>query len=321
MRENFIKYPEIEQIYNKKIINKYLSYFPELENETFILQEKIDGANFQIFIDENNEIYFGKRSCFLNEEAKFYDFQNVMETKKHLIEILKGIKSVKNAKTIRAYGELFSGSIQKRIDYKKEKDFILYDLLIDDIYLSPKELNELIPESYIVKSFAIVKGLTNAFEYDIEKLNTFYHEEGYKATGNTQVEGIVIKPFNKVYTKSKNSNSPLYFKKKNDKFKEHTNEKIYTQEELEQRNKNEIIFGNIKNFINENRMLSYFSKEGEIEDIKQMGKYIIGISEDIFKDYNKLYDDFIKLDKNSQSSIIKKVNASIAILLKNFLIG
>lgn len=73
----FKKYPSIENHYRNKHIEKWLSKFPSLKDEEFIIQEKIHGSNFQIIIT-NDDVSFASRNNILEDNAKFYDYQNVM---------------------------------------------------------------------------------------------------------------------------------------------------------------------------------------------------------------------------------------------------
>mgnify|MGYP000105396140 CR=1 FL=1 len=51
----FQKYPSIENSYRQKHIIQWLRHFPDLYNETFLLQEKMHGANIQFEITPSGQ--------------------------------------------------------------------------------------------------------------------------------------------------------------------------------------------------------------------------------------------------------------------------
>ncbi len=66
----FKKYPSITNASQKKVIDYIRMNLPE---QTWIVSEKIHGANFQIIFDENNNISFASRNQLLDEFSSFYD--------------------------------------------------------------------------------------------------------------------------------------------------------------------------------------------------------------------------------------------------------
>ena len=53
----FYKYQSIENHYSNKHINDWVTFNPEMETMKYVLQEKIDGSNFQIYIDNDLDFY------------------------------------------------------------------------------------------------------------------------------------------------------------------------------------------------------------------------------------------------------------------------
>lgn len=118
----FKKYPSLTNDYRQKEIGWWLDNFPELKEEIYCTTEKIHGANFQVLI-ESGRITYGKRTSFLSEEDNFFDFQNVMKKYEREFSTLQQMIINSNGEiwSLRLYGELFGGGIQKGVDYGIEK--------------------------------------------------------------------------------------------------------------------------------------------------------------------------------------------------------
>lgn len=74
----FKKYNSIDNHYQTKEIMRWLSEYPELENETFVLTEKVDGANIQLYFTPDGGFKYGKRSAFLSPDEKFFDLHELV---------------------------------------------------------------------------------------------------------------------------------------------------------------------------------------------------------------------------------------------------
>ena len=207
---SFIKYPSIENHYQRKHINKWLDRNPELETVRYIISEKIHGGNMIISITKDN-VEYGRRNAFLKPDEKFFDYLTVMS--KYLDFITAVQKWCQSDTTcIRVYGELFGSNIQKGVDYGKDKQYRIFDIYIDDNRLSPKDtidfLSRLEHSDMYVPIIAIVDSLSEALEYNCEFDSKILNKD------NNICEGIVIKPYEKVYVTELGSVSSL--KKKNE---------------------------------------------------------------------------------------------------------
>ena len=70
-----------------------------------------------------------------------------------------------------------------------------------------------------------------------------------------------------------------------------------------------------ESYINENRIDTVFSKEGPIEDMKDIGKYIKLVMEDARKDFEK-ENDISNLRKKDQRQVFSGSGPMIAKILK-----
>ena len=305
----FKKYLSIENHYRQKEIDYFLMNFPELKDETYILQEKVDGSNFQIFITKH-EILYGKRSGFLSDDSSFFDWQNVVVKHKLLFEDIQ--KTLDETSSVRLFCELYGQGIQKRVFYGKEKNIAIFDVCVNDILLSPKEAKTFLQQNNIdnlqIPTIAIVNDLKTALEYN-EVFRSLLTPENYSSPN--RAEGFVIKPYEKVYRKG--NGEVFYIKKKNPDFKEDCVSGVPREEFLSKEEKAlNFLFCS---YLNENRVLSCYSKEGKIKEKKQIGKYIRIILEDAKQDFIKDHGDQLEgLEDDKLHEIFNK-NAGRTILV------
>jgi len=66
----FKKWPKIQNSYQQKFIDVFLAEFPKLEDETFVVTEKLHGRNVQIYFEPNKPWKVGKRSSQTLEGRK-----------------------------------------------------------------------------------------------------------------------------------------------------------------------------------------------------------------------------------------------------------
>jgi Rnl2 family RNA ligase len=285
----FKKYSSIENHYNEKFINMFLEMYPELKDETYTITEKIHGANISFLFEPDTETRIASRSGIT--DTGFYGINNVINNYKNVFEILqKYVDGNKETITsLNIFGEFFGANIQKGVDYGKEKRILFFDMAINEQYISQYEfltlMNDLNLTQYLVPIIDIVDGLDNA-------LNIFTKfDSKLSKNENNIAEGIVIKPYNNVYT---NGHDIFYIKKKNDSFlekqksshiKEPMNENISTINKC------------FLEYITDNRLNSVFSKHDIIKDKKDIGKYIALFINDAKEDFLKEYDVTLYSDK------------------------
>lgn len=334
------KYTEIENSYREKYIHRFLQYHPEVEDELFVIQEKIDGSNFQIkyFLNDKNEIEYklysrnqrtnedfqGAREAIekaikdFNPLAEVY-FEPIRDSRNSIPLVEFFLRPIRNSEiantkeySFSIFGEVFGQGIQNRIFYGPKKYFKVFDIVASSEYMPQNvveaHLKNLGLIDYLVPKIDVVKGLQNALDYPIE------FDSKLTDLVNNQCEGIVIKPYGKVYVDG--NGSPFYLKKKNAKFSEGKEKKPKEPE------KEEVVYLQeaIKDFINDNRLQSCFSKEGEINYPEEIGKYIKLIMEDVRKDFLKDYQEELeKLDKKDQKKVFGICGREISKLLTKYL--
>ena len=185
------EYHKIETIYErdvngtKKLIEgKYRNETIEyLANNEWEFTEKIDGTNIRIYWD-GHKITFGGRTerasipghlvnklneIFLNEETE------------QLFEQKFGEKEVI------LFGEGYGVKIQNGGEYRSDVGFILFDVLIDDIYLSRESVED-IATAFALEIVPIVLRGT------IQEAVDFVKTKPYSTIGKAKMEGVVGRP-------------------------------------------------------------------------------------------------------------------------------
>lgn len=284
---DFPKYIEIENSYRDKFIARFLEEFPDLKNEKYVIQEKIHGTNVRLHFEDGN-MYIGSRNTEIPEGQDHMGLREALKTIEPVIRQMK--RYSKEREPITLFGELFGGNIQKQIKYG-EKRILFFDAKLETMlcYESFLELMESFEiENYIVPVLGTTNNLEAALSWPCEFTSTLCSD---------QAEGIVIKPYNgNIYI----GEDIFYLKKKPEKFAEKTpKEKVERKESP------------LVPYINENRMQSVFSKEGQITSKTDIPKYIRLISADAIKDFEKDNPD-IQLTEED-----KKVGGLISKLLLN----
>lgn len=319
----FRKYNSITNHFEKSSLGKWLKMYPELYNEQYIIQEKIHGSNFSIWFENNNEevnIKYANRTSFLDITDRFFDYQLALQNEKVEKLINNIVNKIKkdNIKELVIFGELYGGRIQKGVYYSDQKHIKFFDMRIDDVYLPFKETEEFFKEmeseDLLVPKIAIVNSLDEALEF-VPEFNTLLSDKEFEGLDNI-CEGIVIKTYNKVFTNK--DGSFFYIKNKNEKYWEkhklkRPNQKDYTM--CDTANELRDIF---QTYITENRLYSVFSKYGQIESVKEIGKYISLLTEDARQDFMKEYKEkFDPLTDREKRNILKVSDIASKIVRSN----
>ena len=163
----FRKYSEIENTYNQKFIKTLRDEGFTDPSIEYVCENKIDGSNMQVSIDEKGSFNFGSRTqmyqphsdfqgssaCFLKEhiKEKLFKLKDLIANNQKVIDILKeraGIdptkEDIKTKFVLTVYGELCGGmyrhpdvekvkgaiKIQGRVDYHPDNKFVPFDIVL-----------------------------------------------------------------------------------------------------------------------------------------------------------------------------------------------
>lgn len=318
----FKKYNSIENHYDNKNLIRWTTKYPELYEEKFIIQEKIHGSNFSIWFEKENDVVnvrYGKRTAFLEDTESFFNWQQVV-LKGDIVLLVNRIKEKminENIPRITIFGELYGNGIQKGVYYSEVKQINFFDMKICDLYVAPKKFidffNEIHMEYMLVPNIKIVNSLSEAKEFNTE-FNSLISDKEFKELENIS-EGIVIKPYEKVYIWE---GSIFYIKKKNEKFFEKSRHPRQPKAPLVLSDKVKNLKDTFETYINQNRLDNVFSKFGPIQEMKDIGKYISLLVEDAKQDFFKEYkDEFVILDDREKKEILKVQPLASKIIREN----
>lgn len=306
----FIKYPSIDNIEKKKTIERVIAQFPQLQTEQFYVQEKIDGSNIQFFLDENNEIYVGKRSCFIDRNENFHGIWETFDRFYGVIyDLAITLKNEFNSSTVRLYGELFGPGVQNRIDYGNNRQIQIFDAMVDDNpvpwnVVLDSDMNNLCVYHYTIIDY------DEAINYDPSNHVSHYSPSNQKA------EGVVIKPAYPYIDKG--SGKLIAFKSKREDFEEKGGKpKKENSSKNDMSEEGKRLKEEFESYITKNRIHSVFSKEGEIEDESQIGNFIKLLTEDakeeFFQDWG---DDFKALPDKEKKTDFQEYRCNCSSYLK-----
>jgi hypothetical protein len=162
--------------------------------------------------------------------------------------------------------------------------------------------------SLLVPILGLTESFQEAMEFEVENRKTYY------GTGSS-IEGVVIRPQSKNYTMP--NNAPFVIKKKSIAFAE----KMNTSKKKTERAVDPKIYAiatEFEPYINKNRVLSIFSKEGEIDEPSDIGKYIGLVVQDAQEDFLK-DNPQIDIPDNMKKHIFNKYNKKIVDVLREYL--
>jgi len=306
----FLKYPDMENHYRDKYIARFLDFFPELASEEYAIFEKIHGANIQFIFSEGEMALASRRQ--LTDEG----FNNVGEILPEYADVIDWFKkwSIKTGHLIRLYGEIFGLGVTKRINYGK-KCIRFFDIKIDEVFQIPIEVYRFLnsPRKFGAGTL-MVPYLNEGFPLTLEEALTFDVEiPSVLSPTDDIMEGVVIKPLNKVYTAP--NGQTFYLKKKSKKFLENPEPK---KDRKPADPSLVLLREKFKDYITKNRLDTLFSKIGEIERPNQIGEYIIAFMEDAKKDFIKDHEQVEDLTRD-QCKFIFNAGQLIVPMLKEYL--
>ncbi len=155
--------------------------FRYLQDCDWLLSEKVDGTNIRIKYDGQCIVFGGK-----TDNAQLHsDLINTLNKK--IQPKFNVFKEIFGESPACLYGEGYGAGIQKGGCYRPDKDFVLFDVFINDFWLEREN----------VEDIAIKTGLDIVPIMDMGNLHKMveYAKNGFKSHwGDFQAEGIVARP-------------------------------------------------------------------------------------------------------------------------------
>lgn len=312
---DFRKFSEIEN-WNPIWTEKYAE-------KLCVAKEKIHGTNLQWVIDlvdDKPRIRAGKRSTYLAEEDKFYEWQEMREKLRQVLidslwEVAASFKFNPRESKLRVYGELYGGEmpgfpppktapVQRRIFYTPNKKWRAFAAEIqcgqefvnlawkDMCAISEKTGLPLVPvyASGKLTDFDVPDLIRHPIPVEIEK------EDLPRLPGNYS-EGVVFEFIDRdraLFERVRKR--PIMFKYKNPEFEERATGKTKDQrlnkhrrEILEKKKGKDYLISEIAPYVQYNRVENYMTKilATQVHDNKYLGSHINGILSDAAQDYMK----------------------------------
>ena len=304
----FVKYPSL--------INHYKTDEIVFSDDTeCVVQEKLDGANIQFVFEPNKPFRTASRNQLCSDD--FFGVNQVVE--RDFVDVFNNIQFFVDSNNcfLNLYGELIGPKIQKRINYGPQKEIVFFDVFDGFDFMSFETFNVFADMFGIdMHNRPVVLAIC---DYEKAKnIDNVFQSRFYQTDKENIAEGVVIKPYSQI-VKNEFGNICMV-KSKNDKFTEVARQKHNKQiwsDTVKQYNES------FKDYINENRMLSYFSKAGPIESEQQIGQYIKEILADARMDFynDKSEDELVQMNELDQKEIKKifNVGGMVANLLINYL--
>lgn len=232
----FIKYGSIENIENTRSL-AVVFYHEDLLHKQWVAREKIHGTNFS-FVTDGINVNCAKRSNFIGPTEQFFEYEQILSKYKNTVLNLFKLLGLQKGKQLSVFGEYAGQGIQKEINYG-EKDFYVFDIIVDGQFLSELELEQACHKvgfyttpllglgtfdelSNMTREFCSLVAPWKAFKDDLPSLETLEDLVEFEVNHDLVekdnfAEGYVLKPFDPVFA---NNGKRVIFKCKTDKFKE-----------------------------------------------------------------------------------------------------
>ena len=168
-----------------------LPEFEYLKNNKWIFTEKVDGTNIRIMFKDGKITFGGK-----TDRAEIPN-QLVNRLNEKILPLLDKFVEIFNDAEVCLYGEGYGAKIQKGGLYRKDQDFVLFDIKIGHWWLKRKDVEDIATKLDIDIVPIIGSGnLRELFEYVRCGFDSKW--------GNFLAEGIVARPENELLARNGN---------------------------------------------------------------------------------------------------------------------
>lgn len=285
----FKKFSSIENHYREKYLDILREF--EFDKVSWYAREKIHGCNFS-FITDGETVQVASREQLTDNS--FYNSGPVIARYEDKVRLLKN-KGFPEATQLQIYGELFGPGIQKGVNYGTFKEFMAFDIRVDDdiLPITPSTEEEL--KEYGFRCAPLI-GVYRNLDTALEESNEFPSRVaniiyGTEFDPDNIAEGLVLSPIRALHTPN---GSRVMIKNKSEKFTEKSKRKNRDSKSSEPNPFIDLA----EPYINQNRLDAVLSKLGEIGP-KDFGRVIQLMSADVIEDMIKdddLPEDWRKKD-------------------------
>ena len=331
----FKKYSSIENTFDTAFMEEIR--VQGFDKKEFVVQEKIHGSNVCLVTD-GDVVNFGKRNGFVEENEKFFDYEELLERyQPKVIALFSKVKErYPDVRTLTVFGEMFGGKyphpdvknstktlvIQKGVYYCPFHEFYAFDLYISTDssgrFLSVDEVDMFFEQGGFFYAKTLFRGvLDECLRYPNDSLSLIAGWLGLPPVDDNICEGIVIRPVEPTYL---SNGARVMLKSKNERFAEKKSvkkraPKLYVEPSYSEQ-LNELL-AVAEDYVTENRLNNVVSKIGHVSLPKDTGKLMGLFSKDILEDFMKEHSsNYALLEKSEQKILNKHVNAAATNLIK-----
>lgn len=316
---NFIKYSSIENHYREKFLN--MIEMQGLQAGTWYATEKVHGANFSVILTPEGDTLYASRNGVLGEDEAFYNHKDVIN---RIIEDLHDVQTnLFIGKTVQFFGEIFGGSYlgttsqgskrcQKGVQYSCNNNFLIFDIVVDGLYLPFSGVIEVCKEYFLPIVPVLHKG---TYEECLEHSNKFVTKVPnlYKLQeiDDNFCEGLVIKPDVTSYVGDRR----VIIKSKNKEFSEVQRiprQKVAMPDSVKE------FLTDVEDYATKARVANVASKMGELE-MSDFGKLMGETVGDTIDEFILDYPDLGKLERPDKKLFSKEVQKMVVPLVREYM--
>lgn len=280
----FQKFPSLTNSYADKFLAKVISELKSIKTQ-WVVTEKIHGANYSFWFNNEDGFRCAKRTCFLDEESNFFNHKDILANYKELFS--DTAKDLYPNKTVALYGEICGGSnleyarpVQSEVYYFDHTEFLAFNLYVDGELQNYHDMVKFTDKANIPRPpcLGIFDKLEDALAVD------FKFDSLVSGKKDNVCEGTVVSTVEPILLSS--GERPA-FKQKNDAFKEKAGEKkpkkgVSIPADYIK------VFGRLTTMITNNRFNNMISKLEKDEVVfKNFNKLLIMFSEDVIEEYER----------------------------------
>lgn len=333
-----IKYFKMDSLRLEKlsqIKNKFQNQGCDIESEHWVLVEKIHGSNSAFVYqcqDGQPSFHLARRNGFVPEK-ELQTFFNIEKAYQPFVEQL--MKLCETAcyemgldhrhHQVVVYSELYGGNIQKGMRYHDTETILVFDIRVDDTFLSYQKMQALCRSHDIPSVPLIQQGtldeLIVSFREKLEKFNSqvpqCIHQ---KNVDDAPAEGVILRPLNldDEYDVTARSSTVQRYKWKKMEHCERPKKKVVTDGEITHL---QALQQKALGYINTQRLHTYLSKVGVdyLMNKGNMGKNISSLVKDTLVDIQE-EDELAPLleDKKLSAELRKMISRTSSHLIQTF---
>jgi Rnl2 family RNA ligase len=313
------------------------------EKETWVVLEKVHGANFSFYCN-GRTIACSRRNSLLADHESFFNFQQLRDRyHNNIIQFYNHLKDHLQVPitSIAIFGELFGGfyphptvtdlglcPVQKEIYYSDKVEFYAFDVSVNTEDGTKLWLNYDVATKFWEKCGffwaqpLLVGTLAECLKFNYAINTTIPQKLGLPLLEKNLCEGVVVKSVEPLMIKKGGAVVRAIYKMKNAKFTEVNPrvESLYEKNRTLKQQAITTIYDNLERYINHNRMVALKSKIGEIgrDRIDEavplfLDDVISDFSNDFTAEWTLVAQQHEQIKQNTRS----KVNTFVAEWVKN----